>query len=98
MDTDIFVSGKKKLQIQKYPDTCGRGLRQLIAPRLHTVHGLHEDYSLISKVAKHYNFNKDKVHKSLRIQVLIDTCAMRHYKYRRTLDTTFYPSDRMQRH
>ena len=23
----IFESGKKKLRIQKYPDTCGRGLR-----------------------------------------------------------------------
>ena len=22
-----FESGKKKLRIQKYPDTCGRGLR-----------------------------------------------------------------------
>ena len=22
----FFVSGKKKLRIQKYPDTCGRGL------------------------------------------------------------------------
>ena len=28
MDADIFVSGKKKLRIQKYPDTCGRGLRK----------------------------------------------------------------------
>ena len=27
VDGDIFESGKKKLQIQKYPDTCGRGLR-----------------------------------------------------------------------
>ena len=26
VDADIFVSGKKKLRIQKYPDTCGRGL------------------------------------------------------------------------
>ena len=26
MDADIFVSGKKKLRIKKYPDTCGRGL------------------------------------------------------------------------
>ena len=25
MDADIFVSGKKKLRIQKYPDTFGRG-------------------------------------------------------------------------
>ena len=28
MDADIFVSGKKKLRIQKYSDTCGRGLRE----------------------------------------------------------------------
>ena len=27
MDGEIFESGKKKLQIQKYLDTCGRGLR-----------------------------------------------------------------------
>ena len=27
VDGEIFESGKKKLQIQKYPDTCGRGLR-----------------------------------------------------------------------
>ena len=26
VDADIFVSGKKKLRIQKYADTCGRGL------------------------------------------------------------------------
>ena len=26
VDGDIFESGKKKLRIQKYPDTCGRGL------------------------------------------------------------------------
>jgi len=25
VDGDIFVSGKKKLRVQKYPDTCGRG-------------------------------------------------------------------------
>ena len=24
----MYVSGKKKLRIQKYPDTCGRGLRK----------------------------------------------------------------------
>ena len=24
---EIFESGKKKLRIKKYPDTCGRGLR-----------------------------------------------------------------------
>ena len=28
MDADIFVSGKKKLRIQKYPATCGRGPRE----------------------------------------------------------------------
>ena len=26
VDRVIFESGKKKLRIQKYPDTCGRGL------------------------------------------------------------------------
>ena len=26
VDREIFESGKKKLRIQKYPDTCGRGL------------------------------------------------------------------------
>ena len=26
VDGNIFKSGKKKLQIKKYPDTCGRGL------------------------------------------------------------------------
>ena len=31
MDADIFVSGKKKLRIQKYPDTCGRGLSLSVA-------------------------------------------------------------------
>ena len=25
VDGEIFESGKKKLRIQKYPDTCGRG-------------------------------------------------------------------------
>ena len=28
VDVEIFESGKKKLRIQKYPDTCGRGLSQ----------------------------------------------------------------------
>ena len=27
VDSEIFESGKEKLRIQKYPDTCGRGLR-----------------------------------------------------------------------
>ena len=26
LDGEIFESAKKKLRIQKYPDTCGRGL------------------------------------------------------------------------
>jgi len=26
VDGEIFESGKKKLRIQKYPDSCGRGL------------------------------------------------------------------------
>ena len=29
VDGEIFVSGKKKLRSQKYPDTCGRGLNFL---------------------------------------------------------------------
>ena len=28
VDGETFESGKKKLRIQKYPDTCGRGLKQ----------------------------------------------------------------------
>jgi len=97
--TRIFsYTGRKSCRLTKYPDTCGRGLRQLIALLLHTVHCLHEDYFLISEVAKQYNFNMDKVRKSMRIQVLIDTCAMSHYNYRWTLDTTLYPSKGMQRH
>ena len=29
VDGEIFDSGKKKLGIQKYPDTCGQGLKHL---------------------------------------------------------------------
>ena len=29
VDGEFFESGKKNLRIQKYPDTCGRGLREL---------------------------------------------------------------------
>ena len=29
VDGEILESGKKKLRIQKYPDTCGRGLSRL---------------------------------------------------------------------
>ena len=28
VDGEIFESGKKKLRIQKYPNTCGQGLRK----------------------------------------------------------------------
>ena len=28
VDEEIFESGKKKLGIQKYPDTCGQGLSE----------------------------------------------------------------------
>ena len=27
LDADIFLYGYKKMLFQKYPDTCGRGLR-----------------------------------------------------------------------
>jgi len=30
VDGEIFESGKKKLLIQKYPDTCGRGISNMI--------------------------------------------------------------------
>ena len=30
VDGEIFESGKKKLRIKKYPDTCGRGLRRRV--------------------------------------------------------------------
>ena len=30
VDGDFFESGKKNLRIQKYPDTCGRGLRRMV--------------------------------------------------------------------
>ena len=29
VDGEVFVSGKKKLRIQKYPDTSGRGLKHM---------------------------------------------------------------------
>ena len=37
VDADIFKSGKKKLRIQKFPGTCGRGLKEatLLAGREH---------------------------------------------------------------
>ena len=47
---------------------------------------------------EHYDFNTDKVCNFLRIQVLVDTCAIRHLNYRNTLDSTLYPSDGMQSH
>ena len=30
VDGEIFESGKKKLRIQRYPNTCGRGLNILL--------------------------------------------------------------------
>ena len=30
MDAETFKSGKKSLRIQKYPDTCGRGLKVIV--------------------------------------------------------------------
>ena len=30
VDVEIFEFGKKNLQIEKYPDTCGRGLSQRV--------------------------------------------------------------------
>ena len=30
VDGDFFESGKKNLRIQKYPDTCGRGLTYFV--------------------------------------------------------------------
>ena len=41
---------------------------------------------------------KDKVCNSLRIPVLIGTCATRRYNYPGTTDTTKFPSDRLQIH
>jgi len=32
VDGEIFESGKKKLRIQKYPDTCGRGFNSVTQP------------------------------------------------------------------
>ena len=37
MDVEIFESGKKKLRIPKYPDTCGRGLKIINLGKLSTV-------------------------------------------------------------
>ena len=35
-------------------------------------------YTSARNGGKHYDFNMDKVYNSLRIPVLIDTCAMKH--------------------
>ena len=35
VDGEIFESGKKKLRIQKYADTCGRGLSQAVLSLVH---------------------------------------------------------------
>ena len=37
VDGDFFESGKKNLRIQKYPDTCGRGLRRKVEPKYSTI-------------------------------------------------------------
>ena len=37
MDVEIFESGKKKLRIPKYPDTCRRGLKIINLAKLSTV-------------------------------------------------------------
>ena len=37
VDGEIFESGKKKLRIQKYPDTYGRGLKFLLSRRTRNV-------------------------------------------------------------
>ena len=44
VDVDIFVSGKKKLRIQKYLDTCGRGLNDSFSRK-------RELYELVLKAA-----------------------------------------------
>jgi len=33
VDGEIFESGEKKLRIQKYPDTCGQGLKAYLLER-----------------------------------------------------------------
>ena len=50
MDADIFVSGEKKLRIQKYPDTCGRVLNQP------TIFVVDSSFSTLSLVISGYCF------------------------------------------
>ena len=50
MDADIFVSGKKKLGIQKNPDTCGRGLRT--HPMSHWKFHPHANYETENVISK----------------------------------------------
>jgi len=38
VDVEIFESGKKKLRVQKYPDTCRRGQRRLRLSKYITKH------------------------------------------------------------
>ena len=45
MDMEIFESGKKKLRVQKYLDTCGLGLRM---NRMHRTQFEHSRLDLLS--------------------------------------------------
>ena len=38
MAVDIFESGKKKLQIKKYPDTFERGLKRTVSFKFRYIH------------------------------------------------------------
>ena len=44
VDGEIFESGEKKLRIQKYPDTCGRGLSAAAA-----IYSCHSNWSVIGR-------------------------------------------------
>ena len=56
VDGEIFESRKKKLRIQKYPDTRGRGLN-VIANDFHSIHAIfHPSQMLICKKRSLYQF------------------------------------------
>ena len=44
VDGDFFESGKKNLRIQKYPDTCGRGLTKALYSELMAHRVLHGQF------------------------------------------------------
>ena len=44
VDGEIFESGREKLRIQKYPDTCGRGLNVPYNCQLHSKFNWHVQY------------------------------------------------------